>query len=105
MEKLFIISNESVFNYEGNFFCDNIDLKSTPEGLNKKFQVNLIARKSTDVVSAGILDPVSVIRQSISGANEATISVLRIDDVLWAQQDPQVPDEVQERLDASNQFA
>tara|TARA_X000001036_G_C20655944_1_gene796939 strand:+ start:23 stop:1036 length:1014 start_codon:yes stop_codon:yes gene_type:complete len=46
MEKLFIISNESVFNYEGNFFCDNIDLKSTPEGLNKKFQVNLIARKS-----------------------------------------------------------
>ena len=45
MEKLFIISNESVFNYEGNFFCDNIDLKSTPEGLNKKFQVNLIAKK------------------------------------------------------------
>ena len=46
MEKLFIISNESVFNYDENFFCDNIDLKSTPEGLNKKFQVNLIARKS-----------------------------------------------------------
>lgn len=73
------------------------------DGIN--IGLDLIARKSTDVVSAGILDPVSVIRQSISGANEATISVLRIDDVLWAQQDPQVPDEVQERLDASNQFA
>jgi chaperonin GroEL (HSP60 family) len=56
-------------------------------------------------VSAGILDPVSVIRQSIAGANEATVSVLRIDDVLWAQQDPQVPDEVQERLDAMGGFA
>jgi hypothetical protein len=28
------------------FYCDNIDLKSTPEGLNKKFEVNLFARKS-----------------------------------------------------------
>jgi chaperonin GroEL (HSP60 family) len=67
--------------------------------------LDLIAREPIDVVSAGILDPVSVIRQSIAGANEATISVLRIDDVLWAQQDPQVPDEVQERLDAMGGFA
>ena len=46
MQKLFIISNESVFNYEGNFFCDNIDMKSTPEGLKHQFDVNIIARKS-----------------------------------------------------------
>ena len=46
MEKLFIISNESIFNYEGDFFCDNLDLKSTPEGLNNKFQVNIIGRLS-----------------------------------------------------------
>ena len=46
MEKLFIISNESIFNYEGSFFCDNIDLKSTPEGLIDKFEINLIGRKS-----------------------------------------------------------
>jgi glycosyltransferase involved in cell wall biosynthesis len=51
MEKLFIISNESIFNYEGNFFCDNIDLKSTPEGLNNKFEVNLIGRKSKKIRS------------------------------------------------------
>ena len=30
-----------------NFFCDNIDLKSSPEGLNKKFEVNLFGRKSS----------------------------------------------------------
>ena len=46
MKKLFIISNESIFQKENSYFCDNIDLKSTPEGLSKKFEVNLIARKS-----------------------------------------------------------
>ena len=51
MEKLFIISNESIFNYEENFFCDNIDLKSTPEGLSTKFEVNLIGRKSKKIRS------------------------------------------------------
>jgi len=51
MEKLFIISNESIFNYEGSFFCDNIDLKSTPEGLNDKFEVNLIGRESKKIRS------------------------------------------------------
>jgi hypothetical protein len=51
MEKLIIISNESIFNYEGSFFCDNIDLKSTPEGLSKKFQINIIGRLSKKIRS------------------------------------------------------
>ena len=45
-KKLFIISNESVSLEDGKFYCDNIDLKSSPEGLNKKFEVNLFGRKS-----------------------------------------------------------
>ena len=49
MKKLFIISNESIFNYEGSFFCDNIDLKSTPEGLSSKFQINIIGRLSKKI--------------------------------------------------------
>ena len=51
MKKLFIISNESIFNHGGNFFCDNIDLKSTPEGLNNKFLVNIIGRSSKKIRS------------------------------------------------------
>ena len=51
MKYLFIISNESIFNYQGKFFCDNIDMKSTPEGLNNKFEVNIIARKSNKIRS------------------------------------------------------
>jgi chaperonin GroEL (HSP60 family) len=44
------------------------------------------------------LEPLKITRQAISGATEASISILRIDDVLWAQMDAQVPDEVQEQL-------
>ena len=45
-KKLFIFSNESISTEDGKFYCDNIDLKSTPEGLNKKFDINLFARNS-----------------------------------------------------------
>ena len=40
----------------------------------------------------GILDPLFVTSHSISGSTEAAISVLRINDVLWAKQDPTTPD-------------
>tara|TARA_B100001057_G_C22705021_1_gene893397 strand:- start:120 stop:1142 length:1023 start_codon:yes stop_codon:yes gene_type:complete len=46
-KKLFIFSNESIYTEDNKFFCDNLDLKSTPEGLNKKFEVNLLGRKSS----------------------------------------------------------
>ena len=46
-KKLFIFTNESISTADEKFYCDNIDLKSTPEGLNKKFEVNLFARKSS----------------------------------------------------------
>jgi glycosyltransferase involved in cell wall biosynthesis len=45
-KKLFIFTNESISAVDEKFYCDNIDIKSTPEGLNKKFEVNLFARKS-----------------------------------------------------------
>jgi len=45
-KKLFIFSNESISVEDSKFYCDNLDLKSTPEGLNKKFEVNLLGRKS-----------------------------------------------------------
>lgn len=49
MKKLFIISNESIHTKNDKYYCDNIDLKSTPEGLNTDFEVNLIARNSPKV--------------------------------------------------------
>ena len=41
-KKLFIFSNESIFLQESKFYCDNIDLKSTPEGLNKNDHLKLL---------------------------------------------------------------
>lgn len=46
MKRLFIISNERISNIDGKFYCDNIDLKSTPEGLDQVFNVNLLGRTS-----------------------------------------------------------
>ena len=45
-KNLYVISNEKIFHSEENYFCDNLDMKSTPEGLNKDFDVKIIARKS-----------------------------------------------------------
>jgi len=44
--KLIIISNESVHQNNGLFYCDNLDHKSLPEGFSKNFEVTNIARKS-----------------------------------------------------------
>ena len=46
-KKLFIFSNESIYINDDKFYCDNIDLKSTPEGLSKKYELNLFARRSS----------------------------------------------------------
>ena len=43
---LVIINNEKIFNEENNFYCDNIDIKSIPENLNKNFNVTVVARNS-----------------------------------------------------------
>lgn len=45
-ENLVILNNEKVFKEEGSFFCDNLDLKVVPEGLNDFFNVKFIVRKS-----------------------------------------------------------
>ena len=50
-KKLFIFTNEDVFLQNNRYFCENIDIKSTPEGLNKNFEVNLFCRKSSKKMS------------------------------------------------------
>ena len=45
-KKLVIITNESFGYNNDQFFCDNIDLKSIPEGLEEKFDIEVIGRSS-----------------------------------------------------------
>tara|TARA_B100001093_G_scaffold349099_1_gene333707 strand:- start:94476 stop:96065 length:1590 start_codon:yes stop_codon:yes gene_type:complete len=50
--------------------------------------LNVLARNPSNMVESGVLEPYGIAFQSIAGATEAAISILRIDDVLWARQDP-----------------
>jgi len=45
-KNLVIINNEKVSQEANSFYCDNIDMKSIPEGLSNKLEVLLIGRKS-----------------------------------------------------------
>ena len=60
--------------------------------------LDLLTGEPNDTIKRGVLEPLNITRQAISGATEAAISILRIDDVLWAQMDAQIPDGVQEQL-------
>tara|TARA_Y100000590_G_scaffold245795_1_gene276164 strand:- start:103 stop:1116 length:1014 start_codon:yes stop_codon:yes gene_type:complete len=46
ISNLVIIENEKIFKENNNFYCDNIDAKSIPEGLNNFKKIFVIARKS-----------------------------------------------------------
>ena len=43
---LIIISNEKIYRESNDFYCDNLDLKVIPEGLNSYHQVQYIVRSS-----------------------------------------------------------
>ena len=45
-DPLVIISNEKIFKDDDNFFCDNIEMKSLPEGLNNLNKIIYIGRAS-----------------------------------------------------------
>ena len=44
--QLVIINNESIFQDNDVFLCDNVDMKSIPDGLSRNFEVTMISRKS-----------------------------------------------------------
>ena len=54
-KQLVIVNNEKIFNDKGEFYCDNLDIKSIPEGLKKDFDVLLISRKSKTKKSHNII--------------------------------------------------
>ena len=54
--------------------------------------LNVEKKVPSNMVSDGVVEPLRITRQVLAGATEAALSVLRIDDVLWAKQDPTAPD-------------
>jgi len=65
--------------------------KQTSES-SHHFGINLFNGEVEDMISNGVIEPLGIVRQAIIGATEAAISILRIDDVLWAKQDVEIPE-------------
>jgi len=54
--------------------------------------LDAMSGENADMGKLGIHDPLFVARQALTGATEAAITVLRINDVLWANVEPSTPD-------------
>ena len=81
-KKLIIVSNEKVSIFENKFYCDNIDMKSIPEGLSDNLEVLFIGRKSN------IKRSHQIGVEKIAGYNqcekEVSLSVDPPQELLWA---------------------
>ena len=68
--------------------------KQTTTGgtVGHRIGLNVDKKAPSDMVDDGVVEPLRITRQVLAGATEAALSVLRIDDVLWAKQDPTEPD-------------
>ena len=67
--------------------------QTTYEGPEAHFiGLNVESKQPSNMVADGVVEPLRITRQVLAGATEAALSVLRIDDVLWAKQDPTVPE-------------
>ena len=69
-----------------------IDVVAEQTNLNSdSIGINLTTGKPSDMLEMGVLEPKGIIKQALIGATEVSISILRIDDVLWAKQDIEAP--------------
>ena len=69
-----------------------IDVVAEQTNLNSNnIGINLTTGKPADMLEMGVLEPKGIIKQALIGATEVSISILRIDDVLWAKQDIEAP--------------
>ena len=62
------------------------------DDVSHHFGLDVNTRSPANMIENGILEPLRITRQAISGATEAAVSILRIDDVLWAKADATTPD-------------
>jgi len=62
-----------------------VDLRAAHEAGKKTFGLNVDTGKPSDMLKAGVVEPLRVKTQAISSAAEAAVMILRIDDVIAAQ--------------------
>jgi len=62
-----------------------VDLRATHETGKKTYGINVETGKPSDMLKAGVVEPLRVKTQAISSASEAAVMILRIDDIIAAQ--------------------
>ena len=62
-----------------------VDLRSAHESGKKTFGLDVYIGKPTDMLKAGVVEPLRVKTQAISSAAEVAVMILRIDDIIAAQ--------------------
>ncbi len=69
---------------------------SAKPDISNKLGINVHESNICDMVDLGIVESIQNHQQCIAGSTSAAISILRIDDVLWAKNDPTIPDGIGE---------
>ena len=59
-----------------------VDLRAAHEQGKKTYGVNVETRKPSDMVKAGVVEPLRVKTQALASAAEVTVMILRIDDII-----------------------
>ncbi|MEM4156556.1 MAG: TCP-1/cpn60 chaperonin family protein, partial [Archaeoglobaceae archaeon] len=59
-----------------------VELRKFHEGGRARYGVDVFKGKPVDMFEAGVVEPLKVKKQAISGATEVAIMILRIDDVI-----------------------
>jgi len=65
---------------------------SAKPDIGNKLGLNINTFMICDMVESGIIESIQNHQQSLAGSTAAAISILRIDDVLWAKNDPTFPE-------------
>ena len=82
-----------------NLISSQSNLSLEESGKASWLGLDLTSKTVGNTLETGVLDSSAVVIQSIKSSTEIAIAILRIDDVLWARQDPSVPDDIQQSLD------
>jgi len=89
-----------------NGLDEMLNLISSQSNLSQKDSENaswlgldLSSKTVANTLETRVLDSSAAVIQSIKSSTEIAIAILRIDDVLWARQDPTIPDEIQQSLE------
>ena len=65
-----------------------LKLKHEAEKQDMNIGLEVHSKNCVNMLRFGYVEPIGVILQSINSATESAVSVLRIDDVLWAKVEP-----------------